>query len=69
VYRSQFTVWFRAARNQHYVVTAAGLISILVLIFNPLASAIFVIGDTYVAQPSLLPLKLFDDILHDLFLF
>lgn len=53
--RSTFSTWIRAARNRHYVVTWAGLLSVMALSLQPLASALFLVRETYAVQPSEFP--------------
>ncbi|KAJ7781489.1 hypothetical protein B0H16DRAFT_1498593 [Mycena metata] len=49
---NNFVVWTAAARNRHWVVTAASLMVLVTLLFQPLASAVLSVKNTWIAVPD-----------------
>lgn len=49
---SNFFVWTRAYNNKHYLVALASLMVVLSLAFQPLASALLVVKDTWWIEPG-----------------
>ncbi|KAJ6599302.1 hypothetical protein DFH09DRAFT_1130691 [Mycena vulgaris] len=49
---NNFVVWTAAARNKHWVVTVASLMVLITLCFQPLASALLTVKNTWIAAPD-----------------
>ncbi|KAJ7499154.1 hypothetical protein FB451DRAFT_1204485 [Mycena latifolia] len=49
---NNFVVWTAAARNRHWVVTVASLMVLITLCFQPLASALLSVKNTWIALPD-----------------
>ncbi|KDQ60228.1 hypothetical protein JAAARDRAFT_32601 [Jaapia argillacea MUCL 33604] len=50
---NNFLVWSIAASNKHYVVALASLLTLLALVFSPLAGALLTVRDTWIAAPDM----------------
>ncbi|KAJ6629223.1 hypothetical protein B0H10DRAFT_1988625 [Mycena sp. CBHHK59/15] len=50
---NNFVVWTRAAMNKHYLVALASLMLLLTLCFQPLASALLSVKNTWIAVPDI----------------
>ncbi|KAJ7179346.1 hypothetical protein C8R46DRAFT_987043 [Mycena filopes] len=49
---NNFVVWTAAARNRHWVVTGASIMVLVTLCFQPLASALLSVKNTWIAVPD-----------------
>ncbi|KAJ7774308.1 hypothetical protein DFH07DRAFT_912857 [Mycena maculata] len=49
---NNFVVWTAAARNRHWVVTAASVMVLVTLLFQPLASALLTVKNTWTTLPD-----------------
>ncbi|KAJ3560319.1 hypothetical protein NP233_g10916 [Leucocoprinus birnbaumii] len=50
---NNFFVWSRAAANKHYLVVLTSLMALLALSFQPLASALLAVRNTWMPQPGI----------------